>query len=430
MLEPGELVVPKDMVAGGAVDHLRGRIPGFQGGGFADPSVPYYAGVGVEIRSALQDVAAQLVQDMQDFAQQVTSASAAAEAAARPCTARCSPPAAVPGHRAAPHASPVAVHVASVSPSVAAGGGITGSQLPMPAAAMKALDAYEKTVSGMSAPWKQFANELLQGLVDTVKNPLHETAKQMQALIGKVQTEVGYGQGVASAAAAGQGYTAPGASAGLLSTFGGLATPTTTAQGQPYQYYTDQANISGGGTVSVQQQMADYLQTEKSFGGDLGKLSKGGLSKGLLQQLIGAGPLQGDQLAQSILGGAGGIKGANSLMAQITKESNALGIQGAESIYGMPKGAAGVHGKAVSVPVHADAAAAQAAIDQIHGKSVTINVKLDISGGGGGGSGGGSSTLQLSPSQVKQVAAQLQAEMLKRAKNNRRTGNQLQGYGA
>ena len=120
-------------------------------------------------------------------------------------------------------------------------------------------------------------------------------------------------------------------------------------------------------------------------------------------------------------------------MAQITKASNALGIQGAEAVYGMPKGAAGVHGKAVSVPVHADTAAAQAAINAIHGKSVTIQVKLDISGGGGGGSGGGSggsSTLQLSPSQVKQVAAQLQAEMLKRAKNNRRTGNQLQGYGA
>ena len=204
----------------------------------------------------------------------------------------------------------------------------------------------------------------------------------MNALIGKVQTEVGYGQGVAGAAAAGQGYSASG-QAGLLSTFTGLATPTTTAQGQPYGYYTDQANISGGGTVSVQQQMADYLQAEKSFGGDLGKLTKGGLSKGLLQQLIGAGPLQGDQLAQSILGGAGGIKGANSLMAQITKASNALGIQGAEAVYGMPKGAAGLHGKAVSVPVHADTAAAQAAINAIHGKSVTISVKLDISGGGG-----------------------------------------------
>jgi hypothetical protein len=35
MLEPGELVVPKHMVAAGAVDHLRGRIPGFAAGGVA-----------------------------------------------------------------------------------------------------------------------------------------------------------------------------------------------------------------------------------------------------------------------------------------------------------------------------------------------------------------------------------------------------------
>ena len=33
MLTPGELVVPKGMVAAGAVDHLRGKLPGFAGGG-------------------------------------------------------------------------------------------------------------------------------------------------------------------------------------------------------------------------------------------------------------------------------------------------------------------------------------------------------------------------------------------------------------
>jgi hypothetical protein len=37
---PGEVVVPTHMVAGGAVDHLRGKIPGFASGGFVgDPSV-------------------------------------------------------------------------------------------------------------------------------------------------------------------------------------------------------------------------------------------------------------------------------------------------------------------------------------------------------------------------------------------------------
>ncbi|MFZ0273480.1 MAG: hypothetical protein WAL34_16720, partial [Acidobacteriaceae bacterium] len=40
MLEPGELVVPKGMVAAGAVDHLRGSIPGFASGGLAGQELP------------------------------------------------------------------------------------------------------------------------------------------------------------------------------------------------------------------------------------------------------------------------------------------------------------------------------------------------------------------------------------------------------
>ena len=193
MLEPGELVVPKDMVAGGAVDHLRGRIPGFQSGGYADPSVPYFPAMGAALRSAFEDLASQLVGDISQVAQQVTAAS-------RSGGSTLYGPLQPSGGGSGP---PVSVHVASVSRSVAASG-LTG-QLPMPASAMKALDAYEKTISGMSAPWKQFANELLQGLVANVGNPLHESAKQMQALISKVQTEVGYGQNVAVRRRAGAG---------------------------------------------------------------------------------------------------------------------------------------------------------------------------------------------------------------------------------
>jgi len=40
MLTPGEVVVPAGMVRGGAVDHLRGKLPGFAAGGY----VPNYAG--------------------------------------------------------------------------------------------------------------------------------------------------------------------------------------------------------------------------------------------------------------------------------------------------------------------------------------------------------------------------------------------------
>jgi hypothetical protein len=40
MLTPGEVVVPKAMVAGGAVDHLRGKLPGFASGGLVGNFTP------------------------------------------------------------------------------------------------------------------------------------------------------------------------------------------------------------------------------------------------------------------------------------------------------------------------------------------------------------------------------------------------------
>jgi len=44
MAMPGELVVPTSMVNAGAVDHLRGRIPGFAGGGIVGNLTPGYVG--------------------------------------------------------------------------------------------------------------------------------------------------------------------------------------------------------------------------------------------------------------------------------------------------------------------------------------------------------------------------------------------------
>lgn len=48
MLSPGEVVVPRNMVEGGAVDHLRGRLPGFSFGGIV-------AGVGQMINRNISD---------------------------------------------------------------------------------------------------------------------------------------------------------------------------------------------------------------------------------------------------------------------------------------------------------------------------------------------------------------------------------------
>jgi hypothetical protein len=44
--KPGELIVPTEMVDAGAVDHLRGRIPGFAKGGVVPSSAPAVRGVG------------------------------------------------------------------------------------------------------------------------------------------------------------------------------------------------------------------------------------------------------------------------------------------------------------------------------------------------------------------------------------------------
>jgi hypothetical protein len=198
-----------------------------------------------------------------------------------------------------------------------------------------------------------------------------------------------------------------------------------TAQGQPYQYYIDQQSVAAGGTLSVQQQMSDYLQTEQSFQGDLGKLSKAGLNKNLMQQLLAAGPLQGDQQAQSILSGAGGVKGVNSLWKQINAASNQLGITAGKDVYG--------YGQAKTVKVTADTAAAQAAINGIHGKTVTIDVKVNLTGSGGGsggasvGSGGG---ITLSNSVINSITQQVQTKLLQQAKRNRKTGLTLSGYGS
>ena len=78
-------------------------------------------------------------------------------------------------------------------------------------------------------------------------------------------------------------------------------------------------------------------------------------------------------------------------------------------MYGQPAASA-LHGKNVKVGVHADTAAAQAAINGIHGKTVTIQVKLDITGGGSGG--GGSGGIDLSPAQIKSIASQVQTKLL------------------
>ena len=298
MLEPGELVVPKGMVAAGAVDHLRGRIPGFQSGGVI--GVPDLPGLGVGFRVAMEQVAQELLTAMQQALGSVASSARGGGGGGLIFGGLQSLTGGPPPHGIA-GSPPVPVHIASVGPAAiaASGGGFPGAPLPMPAAASKIFDAFEKTFKSMGNPWGKLASQILTGLEDGVKNAPKETAAMAQALVSKVTTEIAFGKNLASSLVSGLGL-------GSMA----VAPVMTTAQGKPSQYYLDQQSLAGGGPpLSVQQQMGDYLQAEKSFGGDIGKLTKGGLSKGILSQLLAAGPIQGDALAQSILGGAGRDQG-------------------------------------------------------------------------------------------------------------------------
>ena len=411
MLEPGELVVPRHMVTSGMVDHLKGKIPGFQGGGVID--VPTYAG-GAGIRSALEDVATQLMSFMaQSFAGLSGSLRSGGGYGLPYSSALTGGP---PPNSSSP---PVPVHIASVAPpAVAALGGsgqFPGAAGPMPKAAMKVIDAFEESFKNMPGPWNKLASQILTGLLAGVKNSTHETAAMATTLVNKVKTEIAYGQGVANTAVAGLN-------------FGGMqvATPTMTAQGKPYQYYIDQQNIAAGGQPgSVQEQMGSYLQAMQSFQGDMGKLAKGGLQKRLLSQLYAAGPVQGDAEAQSILGGAGGIKAANQLYNQINSLATKLGVQAMGEQYGTP-------GKLTGKTVHAGATvsgtgavhALQSAIDALHGKTVTVTV--NIASGGGTASG----IPKLNKTQLKQVTQQVRTEILQQAKRNRSSALTLSGYGS
>jgi hypothetical protein len=91
-------------------------------------------------------------------------------------------------------------------------------------------------------------------------------------------------------------------------------------------------------TDTVTSGMQSYLATLKSFTADIRALSAQHLNTTLLKQLITAGPVTGDQYAQSILQGS--TAQVNALYRQITQQSAVLGAQAANSVYGNNKIAA------------------------------------------------------------------------------------------
>jgi hypothetical protein len=406
-LEGGEAVVPKHLVPAIAPFLAANRVPGFQAGGFAGAE-----GFGASTLS-FNTMYSGMLEALEGMVSSIASGLSESVTSALSSYSRGSFGGMFQGTPRASSApdgttsNPVAVELVSGG-SVSTGGGVpagaTGA-LPIPAAASKVIDAFEKTFAGMGNPWGNFASQIMQGLLDSIKDASKETAAQAKKLTSDVTAEVNFAKSTAATTVSGLNF------AGMSN----LPAPTMTAQGQPYQYYADQAS---GSPLSVQQQMGDYLQSIQSFSGDIGKLSKGGLNKSLLKQLLGAGPLQGDEEAQSILGGAGGIGGVNKLWKQINAASNQLGIGGAEDVYGY-----GGAGKPVSVKATADTGpvhALQAAINAVHGKTVDLHVNVTVGSGG----------QAMSVSQINQIVAKVQEKMLEQAKRNRKTGLMLPGYGA
>jgi hypothetical protein len=256
--------------------------------------------------------------------------------------------------------------------------------------AKQVIAAFEKTLNGEGSPWTSFGKQILTGLLSGV-NMSKETSAMATALVNKVATEVNYAKGVASAAAGGAGYGTEN------SLFSGMdVTPGT-----------------GNGTVA--EQMQSYLGSVKSFTGDLKTLSKEGLSKSIMQQLIAAGPVQGDALAQSITQSYGGVGLVNSLQKQITSASNKLGMQAGESVYG--------YGQTAAIKTNADLGPVQAlkvAMDSVRSKTVDLHVNVTV----------GSGNQSMSVSQINQIVAKVQSQLLEQAKRNRKTGIMLPGYGA
>ena len=228
-------------------------------------------------------------------------------------------------------------------------------------------------------------------------------ASQAKTIASQIAADVNFARNVAVAAVAGQGYGTQGLISGYT-----VDTPASTGAGAvppghpgynaaAWNAAAAYAASNATPAPSVQDQMKAYLGTEQSFSTDLGSLSKQGLSKALISQLIAAGPTQGDALAQSILGGAGGVKGANSLWNQINAASQKLGGSASQAMYGQHLGPSG---------------------GAYSGGAINVNVNVG---------GGASSGVSLTTAQINQITAQVQAALLKQAKRNRQTGTSLPG---
>ena len=287
-------------------------------------------------------------------------------------------------------------------PGFAAGGVVPGGSLSAVdsqiSAAWTTLDALYKKEDSATGSMLASLKQQVSNFWSTVLDPLYKAkdafssvsksattaaastkaaSTEATKLANSFTTAMNYARGVSGAAMTGQGFGTTGLISGM----------------DPTQ-------------DTVGNQMQTYLTSVKSFASDLKTLTKGGLSKDILKQLIAAGPTQGDALAQSILGGGGtsgagaGISQVNALWKQIGTASHALGAQAAMSAYGQH----------LSPTLQS-------------GTITNVNINVSVPGGASG-------DLNLTTAQISEITAKVQAALLKQAKRNRQTGVALRGKSA
>ncbi|WP_327594711.1 hypothetical protein [Streptomyces chartreusis] len=97
------------------------------------------------------------------------------------------------------------------------------------------------------------------------------------------------------------------------------------------------SNLSQGTEVTAKGLAAgleDALKQVKTFSANLANLSRRGLSKALLEQIVNLGPVQGAQLAAALAGSTkDSLKRLNSLQTDLTKASTNLGNTSADVLF-------------------------------------------------------------------------------------------------
>lgn len=491
MLEPGEAVVPKHLVPAIA-PLLAGRVPGFAAGGIAAPtpvqmmqamSGAQSAGaIAAALGSAPLETAASMISSGMSYIAGVYGTPGSAVAHKTQFGWYDNGGYLMPGTTVAFNGTGAPERILPMSAGGGPSGGPSGGGNPNPplSAALQALITQltaelEKSGFGKKAA-VQIVDGITSGLADT--EGVKGVQKLASSLVTKLQTEVKYAQTTAANTVAGLNFASLSPDSGsvssqmqtYLSSIGQFTTAITQLSKDGLNKtllsqliaagpsaLPEAQSILGTGTSAaatssaesglnfsgldpangpVAQQMGTYTSSLSQFNKDIKQLSKEGLNKNLLQQLIAGGPAS-DPEAQSILGAnstsGSQVRAVNAAYAALTKAANAFGktagkaeggsggkseVNAINKLYSAINKAATAFGRAAAGAKYGGEVNAKSAT--ITANHVTVNVTL-----GGGASG----NLALSNTQVKQLVAEIERAILKQSKKNRKGGMALPGYG-